>query len=70
MGAPPGFCQCVRRELFREHKYAEFDHFEGADWWFSVELVKRHGRETRFEGMKLLHLDHGGSQWYGTEKQM
>ena len=67
-GTPIGFCQCVRREVFDQEPYPEFDHFEGADWFFGKAIVDRHGPETRLEGMDVLHLDHGGSQWYGTQK--
>lgn len=70
LGTPIGFCQCVRRDIFEEEPYPEFDHFEGADWFFGKSIVDRHGPEIRFEGMDVLHLDHGGSQWYGTQKHM
>ena len=69
-GIPPGFCQCVRRDVFEETRYVEMGHFEGADWLFSKSVIDNFGKETRLEGMRVLHLDHGGSQWYGTEKQM
>lgn len=69
LGLPPGFCQSVRRNVFEEIRYAELDHFEGSDWLFSKQVVDTHGPETRLEGMGVLHLDHGGSQWYGTGKQ-
>jgi len=68
-GLPPGFCQSFRRHVFAEIRYAELDHFEGSDWLFSKCIVERFGPETRLEGVGVLHLDHGGSQWYGTDKQ-
>ncbi len=69
-GVPIGYCQCVRREVFDKVQYMEFRHFEGADWQFGKEVVKHFGKEHRLEGCPVLHLHHGGSQWYGTEKQM
>ena len=69
-GVPPGFLQCVRRDVFDETRYAEFNHFEGADYYFGLHIIREHGPERRLEGMKVLHLDHGGSQWYGASKQM
>lgn len=68
-GVPPGFCQSVRRAILDEVRYGELDHFEGSDWWFSAQVVERFGKETRLEGLRVLHLDHEGSQWYGTRKQ-
>lgn len=67
---PIGFCQCVRREVLKSNPYHELDHFESSDWMFGWEVGKRFGREVRIEGMVVLHLDHGGSQWYGTVKHM
>jgi hypothetical protein len=69
-GVPPGFLQCARRDVFEATPYTEFDHFEGADWYFSRRILDHFGPERRMEGMKVLHLDHGGSQWYGAAKQM
>lgn len=68
-GVPPGFCQSFRRTVFDRVRYEELDHFEGSDWWFSKRVIDQFGPETRLEGMGVLHLDHGGSQWYGTGKQ-
>ena len=68
-GIPPGFCQMVRGDIFDEIRYTELDHFEGSDWWFSKYIVDRFGKEARWPG-RVLHLDHGGSQWYGVSKQM
>ena len=67
-GVPIGFCQIVRRDCFEQVKYYEADHFEGADWQFSIEMRKVFGEETRLSGVPLLHLDHGGSKWYGTTR--
>lgn len=68
-GIPPGFCQLVRGDIFDQIRYTELDHFEGSDWWFSKYIVDRFGKEARLPG-RVLHLDHGGSQWYGVSKQM
>ena len=67
-GVPIGFCQVVRRSCFDKVSYYEADHFEGADWKFSVDMREEFGRETRLSGVPVLHLDHGGSKWYGTER--
>ena len=68
-GVPIGFCQIIRRDCFEKVQYYEADHFEGADWQFSKDLRKAFGPETRLSGIPLLHLDHGGSKWYGTRRQ-
>jgi hypothetical protein len=68
-GVPPGFCQSVRRHVFESVRYEELDHFEGSDWWFSRRVMDLFGPVRRLDGMSVLHLDHGGSQWYGTGKQ-
>jgi len=68
-GIPPGFCQLVRGDIFDAIRYTELDHFEGSDWWFSKYIVDQFGKEARWPG-RVLHLDHGGSQWYGVSKQM
>lgn len=67
-GVPVGFFQCFKREFIDKVKYAELDHFEGADMWFGMALQDTYGKETRLSGLPVLHLDHGGSQWYGTTK--
>lgn len=69
-GIPVGFCQCVRAQDLREIKYAELDYFEFSDMWFGDEMIKKHGKETRLTGLPVLHLDHGGSQWYGAQRHM
>ncbi|GMV99479.1 MAG: hypothetical protein AMXMBFR84_06180 [Candidatus Hydrogenedentota bacterium] len=67
-GVPVGFFQCFRTEFMRKVKYHELDHFEGADMWFGMALQDKYGKEVRLSGLPVLHLDHGGSQWYGTTK--
>ena len=67
-GIPCGFFQAVRRHVIETLPYQELDHFEGSDWIFGRDVIARYGKETRLEGMDVLHLDHGGRQWYGTEK--
>ena len=68
-GVPIGFFQCVRRSCMDKVPYLEMDHFEGADWSFGYTIRQNFGEETRLTGLPVLHLDHGGSQWYGTQKQ-
>lgn len=68
-GVPPGFCQSVRRHVLDSVRYEELDHFEGSDWWFSKRVMEHFGPVHRLNGLTVLHLDHGGSQWYGTGKQ-
>ncbi len=65
-GVPIGFCQCVRKECFEAVRYEEMNHFEGADWKFGNDMRARFGQERRLSGLPTLHLDHAGSQWYGT----
>jgi hypothetical protein len=67
-GVPIGFFQCVRKECFDKVQYREMDHFEGADWFFGYDIRQEFGLEVRLTGLPVLHLDHGGSQWYGTSK--
>ena len=66
---PVGFCQCVRRECFETVRYNEYEHFEGADWEFAIAMRDHFGPVTWLEG-PVLHLDHGGSQWYGVQGHM
>jgi len=65
---PIGFFQCVRRDVLARIPYHELDHFEASDWHFGREVVETYGPEYRMPGVYVLHLDHGGSQWYGTHK--
>jgi len=67
-GVPIGFFQCVRKTCFEKVRQIEMDHFEGSDWMFGYHMRETFGRETRLTGLPVLHLDHGGSQWYGTQK--
>lgn len=64
-GVPVGFLQIVRRACFDRVQYPEHDHFEGADMKFAEDIIARFGKEVRLEGLPVLHLDHGGSHWYG-----
>ncbi len=61
---PVGFCQCFRRYCFDTVQYHEYEHFEGADWEFSIEMNQHFGPVVWIE-RPVLHLDHGGSQWFG-----
>ncbi len=67
-GVPVGFFQCFKASVLERIQYAELEHFEGADMWFGMGLQHELGKETRLSGLPVLHLDHGGSQWYGTQK--
>jgi hypothetical protein len=67
-GAAVGYCQCVRRTCFERVRYPEYRHFEGADYTFALDMEAAFGPVRRLEGMPVLHLDHGFSQWYGTQK--
>ncbi len=67
-GVPIGFFQCVRREILERIRYHELDHFEASDWLFGRDATGAYGRETRLRDFHVLHLDHSGSQWYGTAK--
>lgn len=66
-GVPIGFNQIFRRSFLEKVQYKEYQHFEGADWEFGVELRAHFGLEHRFD-VRVLHLDHGGSQWYGVQR--
>lgn len=68
-GVPIGYCQCVRTKCLETVKYEEHEHFEGADYRFAVDMEARFGKAQRLDGVSVLHLDHAGSQWYGTGKQ-
>jgi hypothetical protein len=65
---PCGFFQCVRRDIIERIPYHELDHFEASDWIFARDVVNTFGKEIRLEGVAVLHMDHGGRQWYGTAK--
>jgi len=66
-GIPIGFCQFVRAACLKKVGYTELDHFEFADMWFGEAIRKAFGPETWLDGAPVIHLDHGGSQWYGTQ---
>ncbi len=68
-GVPIGYCQCVRTPCLETVKYEEHEHFEGADYRFAVDMEARFGKARRLDGLSVLHLDHAGSQWYGTGRQ-
>ncbi|MBX7256706.1 MAG: glycosyltransferase [Candidatus Hydrogenedentes bacterium] len=67
-GVPVGFFQCVRASCWDKVQYEELDHFEGSDMRFGVRIIHTFGPPVRLSGLPVLHLDHGGSQWYGTIK--
>lgn len=69
-GVPIGFCQIFRRACLEKVRYAEYGNYEGADFEFAKALRETYGKEIRLEGMPVMHLDHGGSQWYGVRKQL
>jgi hypothetical protein len=68
-GVPIGYCQCVRTQCLQTVQYEEHEHFEGADYRFAVDMEDAFGKARRLDGVSVLHLDHSGSQWYGTGKQ-
>jgi hypothetical protein len=68
-GVPIGYCQGARTQHLKDIKYEEHEHFETADWYFGVQMIEKFGPVTRLSGCPVIHLDHGGSQWYGTAKQ-
>ena len=67
---PIGFIQCVRKSCLDEVKYEEYGHYQGADWDFIVNIHEKCGPGKWLEGVAVLHLDHGGSQWYGAQRQL
>lgn len=67
---PVGYCQCVRAECTARVRYRELDHFEGADWDFITDVERTCGPGIVFEDYAVLHLDHGGSQWYGAVQHL
>ena len=69
-GVPIGFCQCVKKSSLEKTPYFEAGHFEGADWQFAIDIRKHIGKETRLSGAPVLHLEHGGSKWYGTDRHL
>ena len=69
-GVPIGYCQCVKARCLDKVRYDELDHFEGADWRFGDAMLREFGPAARVEGVPVMHLDHGGSQWYGTKRHL
>ncbi len=69
-GIPVGFCQTFRAKYLDTFPYLEADHFETADMYFGAKMMEHLGEVSRLSGTPVLHLDHGGSQWYGTQKHM
>lgn len=67
-GVPIGYFQALRRQCLEKVQYEEYEHFEGADWGFGKAMRDVYGPEIRLSGHPVLHLDHGGSKWYGTRK--
>lgn len=65
---PVGFLQCVRRDCLGAVPYPEYDHFEGADWDFIVSVNRQFGEGVWLGNTAVLHLDHGGSQWWGAQR--
>lgn len=68
-GVPIGFCQIFRASCLEKVRYPEYEHFQGADWEFGTAMRKHFGDELRLE-FPLIHLDHAGSQWYGTQQHL
>lgn len=66
-GVPVGYCQVFRRECLEKVKYPEYEHFQGADYEFGAALIRHFGPVRRLD-LSVLHLHHGGRQWYGTQK--
>jgi hypothetical protein len=66
---PIGYFQCVLRSHFQTVPYREHTHFEGADMQFSLDIRQAFGRETVMKDTLVLHQDHAGSRWYGTQRQ-
>lgn len=65
-GIPIGFCQIVHKSCFEQVQYEEYEHFAVADSNFGLAMRKQFGQEKRLGGMPVIHLDHGGSRWFGT----
>lgn len=67
---PIGFIQCVRKSCLDTVDYEEYGHYQGADWDFIVNVHEKCGPGKWLEGVAVMHLDHGGSQWYGVQRQL
>jgi hypothetical protein len=67
-GVPLGYCQVFRSNALATLRYAEYDHFQGADYEFGDALMKHFGGAHRL-GKPVLHLHHDTRQWFGAQKQ-
>jgi hypothetical protein len=65
---PLGYCQVFRSEALQHLRYAEYDHFQGADYEFGEALRAHFGGVHRLP-RPVLHLDHDTRQWFGAQKQ-
>lgn len=65
---PLGYCQVFRSEALQHLRYAEYDHFQGADYEFG-EALKAHFGGVRRLPRPVLHLHHDTRQWFGAQKQ-
>ncbi|MCB0327889.1 MAG: hypothetical protein KDD52_09770, partial [Bdellovibrionales bacterium] len=68
-GKPVGYFQCFKREVFDKVQYRDLPHFEGSDGFFAEDVEKEFRSTVIGKNIILLHLDHQGSKWYGTQKQ-
>ncbi len=69
-GVPLGYFQCVRRNCFERVSYPEQPHFEGADHRFALDVRRVLGPEEVMADVVVLHQDHAGSRWYGTDRHL
>jgi len=65
---PLGYCQVFRSEALKQLRYAEYDHFQGADFEFGAALKAHFGGVKRLP-RPVLHLHHDTRQWFGAQKQ-
>lgn len=65
---PLGYCQVFRSEALKALRYAEYDHFQGADFEFGAALKAHFGGVKRLP-RPVLHLHHDTRQWFGAQKQ-
>lgn len=69
-GRPVGFFQLVNTDYLHKVPYQDLPNFEGADAFFAEDISLNCEQPTIAKEITLLHLDHGGSQWYGTKRHM
>ncbi|HMQ09844.1 MAG TPA: hypothetical protein PKC21_03990 [Oligoflexia bacterium] len=69
-GRPVGFFQLVNTDYLHKVPYQDLPNFEGADAFFAEDISMNCEQPTIAKEITLLHLDHGGSQWYGTKRHM